>query len=71
MFKQRLVTILFGSKAYQVIVSTAFGIGKLYKIITDDIDNQFIKDRVNHTGRDELRNREITIDTKGQFPTKI
>ena len=27
MFKQRLVTILFGSKAYQVIVSAAFGIG--------------------------------------------
>ena len=27
MFKQRLVTILFGGKAYQVIVSTAFGIG--------------------------------------------
>ena len=27
MFKQRLVTILFGSKAYLVIVSTAFGIG--------------------------------------------
>jgi len=27
MFKQRVVTILFGSKAYQVIVSTAFGIG--------------------------------------------
>lgn len=27
MFKQRLETILFGSKAYQVIVSAAFGIG--------------------------------------------
>ena len=43
----------------------------LYKILTDDISDIEIREKVNQVSQEELMHREITIDTKGQFPTKL
>lgn len=43
----------------------------LYKIMIDDISDLEAKERVDLVTEDTLVNREITIDTKGEFPTKL
>ena len=43
----------------------------LFKILKDDITDLEAKERVDLITGKELSEREITIDTKGQFPTKI
>lgn len=43
----------------------------LFKILKDDITDLEAKERVDLITSKELSEREITIDTKGQFPTKI
>lgn len=43
----------------------------LLRILKDDITDLEAKERVDLITGEELFNREITIDTKGQFPTKI
>lgn len=43
----------------------------LFKILKDDITDLEAKERVDLITGKELSEREITIDTKGQFPTRI
>lgn len=43
----------------------------LYSIMTDDISDIEIREKVNQVKQEELTRREITLDTKGQFPTKL
>lgn len=43
----------------------------LFKILKDDITDLEAKERVDLITSKELSEREITIDTKGQFPTRI
>ena len=43
----------------------------LYSIMNDQIPDINIRERVNQVTLDELQNREITLDTKGEFPTKL
>lgn len=43
----------------------------LYKIMIDDIPDLDAKERVDLVTGNTLVNREITIDTKGTFPTKL
>ena len=43
----------------------------LYSIMNDQIPDIDIRERVNQVTLDELQNREITLDTKGEFPTKL
>lgn len=43
----------------------------LFSIMKDQIPDIDIRERVNQVTLNELQNREITIDTKGEFPTKI
>ena len=43
----------------------------LYKILIDEIPDLDAKERVDLVTMDKIVNREITLDTKGQFPTKL
>lgn len=43
----------------------------LYSIMNDQIPDIELRERVNQVTIDELKDREITIDTKGCFPTKL
>lgn len=43
----------------------------LYKIMIDEIPDLEAKERVDLITGDELLHREISIDTKGEFPTKL
>ena len=43
----------------------------LYAIMTDDISDIDIREKVNQVKQEELMHREITLDTKGEFPTKL
>ena len=43
----------------------------LYSIMNDEIPDIELREKVNQVTIDELKHREITIDTKGQFPTKL
>jgi hypothetical protein len=43
----------------------------LYKIMKDEIPDIELRERVNQVTVEELQNREITLDTKGQFPTRL
>ncbi len=43
----------------------------LYKIMIDEIPDLDAKERVGLVTIDKITNREITLDTKGQFPTKL
>lgn len=43
----------------------------LYAIMTDDISEIELREKVNQVTENELQGREITIDTKGQFPTRL
>ena len=43
----------------------------LYKIMIDEIPDLDAKERVDLVTMDKITNREITLDTKGQFPTKL
>ena len=51
--------------------STEEKVQTLYKIMTDDISDLEAKQRVDQTNYAEIRHREITLDTKGEFPTKL
>lgn len=43
----------------------------LYGIMNDDISEIELREQVNQVTSNELTNREITLDTKGQFPKKL
>jgi hypothetical protein len=43
----------------------------LYKIMKDEIPDIELRERVNQVTVEELKHREITLDTKGQFPTRL
>lgn len=43
----------------------------LFKIMNDEIPDIDLREKVNQVAVNELQNREITIDTKGEFPTKL
>ncbi len=43
----------------------------LFSIMNDKIPDIDIREKVNQVTLEKLQNREITIDTKGEFPTKI
>ena len=43
----------------------------LYKIMIDEIPDLDAKERVDLVTTDKITNREITLDTKNQFPTKL
>ena len=43
----------------------------LYSIMNDQIPDIELREKVNQVTIDELKGREITIDTKGCFPTKL
>lgn len=43
----------------------------LYSIMNDQIPDIDIREKVNQVTVNELRNREITLDTKGVFPKKL
>lgn len=43
----------------------------LFKIMNDEIPDIDIREKVNQVTVNELQNREITLDTKGEFPTKL
>ena len=43
----------------------------LYKIMNDEIPDIDLREKVNQVTVNELQHREITLDTKGQFPTKL
>ena len=43
----------------------------LYKILIDEIPDLDAKERVDLVTMDKITNREITLDTKGQFPIKL
>lgn len=58
---------LFKYKEYSVDEK----VDALFSIMNDQIPDIDIRERVNQVTLDELQNREITIDTKGQFPTKL
>lgn len=51
--------------------STNDKVQALFSIMKDQIPDIDIRERVNQVTLDELQNREITLDTKGQFPTKL
>lgn len=39
--------------------------------MNDEIPDIDIREKVNQVTVNELQNREITLDTKGEFPTKL
>ena len=43
----------------------------LYSIMNDQIPDIELRERINQVTVEKLQNREITIDTKGEFPTKL
>ena len=43
----------------------------LWDIMNDNISEIELREKVNQVPQNELMHREITIDTKGQFPTKL
>lgn len=43
----------------------------LWDIMNDNISKIELREKVNQVPQNELMHREITIDTKGQFPTKL
>lgn len=43
----------------------------LYSIMNDEIPDIDLREKVNQVTVNELQNREITLDTKGEFPTKL
>lgn len=43
----------------------------LYSIMNDQIPDIELREKVNQVTLEELQNREITLDTKGLFPTKL
>lgn len=43
----------------------------LFKIMNDEIPDIDLREKVNQVTVNELQNREITLDTKGEFPTKL
>lgn len=43
----------------------------LYSIMNDQIPDIELREKVNQVTLDELKNREITLDTKGEFPKKL
>lgn len=43
----------------------------LYSIMNDQIPDIELREKVNQVTLEELQSREITIDTKGQFPTRL
>lgn len=43
----------------------------LYAIMTDDISDLAVRERVNQVTEGEIMNREITLDTKNKFPKKL
>lgn len=43
----------------------------LYKIMNDEIPDIDLREKVNQVTLEELKNREITLDTKGQFSKKL
>ena len=51
--------------------STDDKVQALYSIMKDQIPDIDIRERVNQVTIEELQNREITLDTKGKFPTKL
>jgi hypothetical protein len=42
----------------------------LWDIMNDNIPDIELREKVNQVPQSELMHREITIDTKGTFPTK-
>ena len=58
---------LFKYKDY----STEEKVQALYKIMIDEIPDLDAKERVDLVTTDKITNREITLDTKNQFPTKL
>jgi len=58
---------LFKYKNY----STEEKVQALYKIMVDDIPDLDAKERVDLITESTLVNREISLDTKGQFPKKL
>ena len=51
--------------------TTSQKVDMLYAIMSDDISEIELREKVNQVPQDELMHREITLDTKGQFPTKL
>lgn len=43
----------------------------LWDIMNDNISEIELREKVNQVPQEELMNREITIDTKGEFPTRL
>lgn len=46
-------------------------IDALFSILNDQIPDIELREKVNQVTLDELKNREITLDTKGEFPRKL
>lgn len=42
----------------------------IWDIMNDNISEIELREKVNQVTQDEIKSREITIDTKGTFPTK-
>ena len=42
----------------------------LWDIMNDNISDIELREKVNQVSQSNLMHREITLDTKGQFPTK-
>ena len=43
----------------------------LWDIMNDNISDIELREKVNQVSQSNLMHREITLDTKGQFPTKL
>lgn len=50
--------------------TTSQKVDMLYAIMTDDISEIELREKVNQVPQEEIMHREITLDTKGCFPTK-